>query len=251
MPPPVEWGTDSRFSPGRCVTRAPRESPGRTEGEDDAAMARKPQRRTKERILETALDLFNRLGEPAVTPSAIAEAMGISPGNLHYHFASKDRIVEALFTAFRAEIEGTLAAPSSRPPDVEDIWLFLHLVFEAIWKYRFIYRNIADLVSRYRLVERQFRHVVAHKQETAQAILTGLVARGSMTASPADVEALALDMTVIATCWLSFEFVRAPRAGNDGEVAARGAYQVMALAAPYLAPRERQLLDHLAERYRT
>ena len=66
-----------------------------------------------------------------------------------------------------------------------------------------------------------------------------------------DVEALALDMTVIATCWLSFEFVRAPRAGNDGEVAARGAYQVMALAAPYLAPRERQLLDHLAERYRT
>lgn len=214
-------------------------------------MARKPQRRTKERILATALDLFNRSGEPTVTPSAIAEAMGISPGNLHYHFTSKEKIVEALFSAYRSEIEHTLSAPEGRPPDVEDIWLFLHLVFEAIWKYRFIYRNIADLVSRYRSVERQFRLVVAHKQATAQAILNGLVARGAMAASPADVEALALDMTVIATCWLSFEFVRAPRAWSDGEVAARGAYQVMALAAPYLAPPERRLLDHLAERYRT
>lgn len=214
-------------------------------------MARKPQRRTKERILETALDLFNRSGEPAVTPTAIAEEMGISPGNLHYHFASKEKIVEALFATFRAEIEHTLSAPQSRPADVEDIWLFLHLVFEAIWKYRFIYRNIADLVSRYRAVERQFRRVVDHKQATAAAILADMVRQGVMTASPADVETLALDMTVIATCWLSFEFVRAPRAWADGEVAARGAYQVMALAAPYLAPRERQLLDHLAERYRS
>lgn len=214
-------------------------------------MARKPQRRTKERILATALDLFNRSGEPAVTPSAIAEAMGISPGNLHYHFPSKEKIVEALFSAYRAEIEHTLAAPETRPADVEDVWLFLHLVFEAIWKYRFIYRNIADLVSRYRTVERQFRRVVDHKQATAVAILSDLVRQGGMTASPADVEALALDMTVIATCWLSFEFVRAPRAWEDGEVAARGAYQVMALAAPYLAPRERELLDHLADRYRS
>lgn len=214
-------------------------------------MARKPQRRTKERILETALALFNRLGEPSVTPSAIAEEMGISPGNLHYHFPSKEKIVEALFTAFRAEIEHTLAAPETRPSDVEDVWLFLHLVFEAIWKYRFIYRDITDLASRYRLVERQFRLVLAHKQTTAATILRGLVASGRMTASPADIEALAANMSLIATWWLSYEYVRSSKGWSDGEALARGAYQVMALAAPYLAPQERALLDHLAERYRT
>ena len=214
-------------------------------------MARKPQRRTKERILETALALFNRHGEPSVTPSAIAEEMGISPGNLHYHFPSKEKIVEALFTAFRAEIEHTLAAPETRPSDVEDVWLFLHLVFEAIWKYRFVYRDITDLSGRYRTVARQFRLVLAHKQSTAARILSGLVATGRMTASPADVEALAANMTLIATYWLSFEFVRDPKGWSDGAALARGAYQVMALAAPYLAPHERALLDHLAERYRS
>jgi AcrR family transcriptional regulator len=213
-------------------------------------MARKPQRRTKERILETALALFNRHGEGSVTPSAIAEEMGISPGNLHYHFPSKEKIVEALFADFRAEIERTLAAPGNRPPDVEDVWLFLHLVFEAIWKYRFLYRDITDLVGRHRVLERQFRLILAHKQSTAEAILRGLVAEGRMTASAGDIGALAADMTLIATYWLSFEYVRNPRNWDDGAALVRGAYHVMALAAPYLAPRERALLDHLADRYR-
>lgn len=214
-------------------------------------MARKPQRRTKERILETALDLFNRVGEPSVTTSAIAEEMGISPGNLHYHFRSKEKIVEALFATFRAEIEHTLAAPQARPSDVEDIWLFLHLVFEAIWKYRFVYRDINELTSRYRLLGRQFKFILAHKQATARAILEGLVATGVMTASKADVEALAGNMTLIATYWLSFELVRDPDGRHEGAALGRGAYHVMALAGPYLAPRDRALLDNLAERYKS
>src|SRR5579883_2121716 len=105
-------------------------------------MEKKPQRRTRERILETALSLFNESGESEVTTAAIAAAMNISPGNLYYHFRSKDQIVAALFSRFRAEIERTLLAPESRPAHAEDVWLFLHLVFEAIYRYRFLYRDI-------------------------------------------------------------------------------------------------------------
>jgi AcrR family transcriptional regulator len=213
-------------------------------------MERKPKRRTRERILSTALELFNQFGEPRVTTSAIAEDMRISPGNLYYHFRSKEKIVEALFSAFRAEIEGTLAAPQSRPSDVEDIWLYLHLVFEAIWKYRFIYRDLTDIVTRHRPVEVQFKRILAHKQRTAEAIMAGLVSGGRMQATPAEIEALALDMTLIATYWLSFDYVRNPRGPQDGSAMARGAYHVMALTAPYLAAGERALLDHLAERYK-
>lgn len=213
-------------------------------------MERKPPRRTKERILQTALDLFNRDGEPRVTTSAIAEAMRISPGNLYYHFAAKEKIVEALFSAFRHEIEETLAAPQSRASDVEDVWLFLHLIFEAIWKYRFIYRDLNDLVSRHRQVEVQFKRIRAHKQRTAEDIMLDLVRSGRMRASRSDIEALALNMTLIATYWLSYDFVRNPRAVPDGSALARGAYQVMALAAPYLDPEGRALLDLLAERYK-
>ena len=212
-------------------------------------MREKPKRRTRERILETALSLFNTLGEPTVTTAAIALEMGISPGNLYYHYHSKEKIVDDLFAAFRKDIEATLAAPEKRLPNAEDCWLFLHLVFEAIWKYRFVYRDINELVSRYRGVETQFKRILSHKIRVAEEILSGLVKAGQMNASKREVATLAQNMALVATYWLSFEFARHPRASQDAHGLARGAFQVMSLAAPYLAPRERELFDHLAEKY--
>ncbi|MCW2273139.1 TetR family transcriptional regulator [Rhodoblastus acidophilus] len=219
-------------------------------------MERKPKRRTPERILDTALKLFNTYGEPGVTTTAIADEMNISPGNLYYHYRCKDKIVEALFAAYRAEIEHTLAAPEQRPVHAEDAWLFLHLIFEAIHKYRFIYRDINEITSRYRVLGAQFKRILAHKRRTAAAILTGLVKAGELRASPQDVEALAVNMTVIATYWLSYELARNPHNDEDAQeekeesrALARGAFHVISLAAPYLAPRERELFDDLSKRY--
>ena len=71
---------------------------------------------TKERILATSLELFNRLGERNVTTNHIAEALGISPGNLYYHFRNKGDIVFALFERYQATVEAFLQVPPDRPP---------------------------------------------------------------------------------------------------------------------------------------
>ncbi len=212
-------------------------------------MATKPPRRTRERILETALAMFNTYGEPSVATTSIAVEMGISPGNLYYHYHSKEAIVADLFAQFRREIETTLAAPEERLPNAEDCWLFLHLIFEAIRKYRFIYRDINDLVARYRVIEVQFRKILAHKIRVVEQILAGLVKGGQMRASPAEIATLAQNIVLVASYWLSFEFARNPRADQDDQTLARGAFHVIALAAPYLEPRERELFDQLARRY--
>ena len=212
-------------------------------------MERKPKRRTRERILETSLVLFNEFGEPNVTTQLISDDMGISPGNLYYHFHNKDEIIESLFADFERDMEETLAAPVRRPPDVEDIWLFLHLIFEGIWKFRFLYRDINELLSRNRILETHFKRIVAHKVHTAALICKGLVATGDMKATPAEIQALAVNMTVVATYWLSFEFVSDPRKKIGEENLLRGAFQVMALAAPYLVGRSRRLFEELSKDY--
>ena len=193
--------------------------------------------------------MFNQFGEPTVAVTTIAFEMGISPGNLHYHYHSKEQIVADLFAEFRREIETTLAAPEKRLPNAEDCWLFLHLVFEAIRKYRFVYRDINDLVSRYHVIEVQFRRILAHKIRVAEQILAGLVKAQQMRATPEDIATLAQNIVLVATYWMSFEFARDPRAAQDDKTLARGAFHVISLAAPYLEPRERELFDHLAKRY--
>ncbi len=209
-------------------------------------MEKKPKRRTRERILETALKLFNDFGEPNVTTTVIADEMEISPGNLYYHFHSKDEIVNALFADYEKDIENLLTAPGNRPQGAEDIWLFLHLLFETIWKFRFFYRDINDLLTRNRLVETHFQRILGHKEQTAITVCQGLAASGVLTATPAEIPPLAINMTVVATFWLSFEHARRPRGEPD---IGRGVFQVMSLAAPYLQGESRHLLDKLSNAY--
>jgi AcrR family transcriptional regulator len=212
-------------------------------------MDRKPKRRTRERIVETSLRLFNEFGEPNVTTTVIADEMNISPGNLYYHFRNKDEITNTIFADFEREVDALFATPLKRTPNVEDIWFFLHLLFEAIWKYRFLYRDLNDLLSRNRTVEVHFKQILGRKVKAARALCQGLVDAGEMQALPGELDSLAVNMVVVATYWLSFEYVRNPRNPQEGELLARGAYQVMALAAPFLGGDSRRLFEKLAAEY--
>jgi AcrR family transcriptional regulator len=212
-------------------------------------MEHKPKRQTRERILKAALQLFNRFGEPTITTSAIAADVGISHGNLYYHYPSKERIVEDLFDGFCTEIERTLAAPETRLANAEDVWLFLHLMFEAIFKYRFLYRDLNELLSRHRSIETHFRQILDRQMQTAEALMQGLVEAGAMRATQAEIRVLAENMTLIATYWLSFAFVLDPRGEPDGETLTRGIVHILSLAGPYLESDERALFERLSQKY--
>jgi AcrR family transcriptional regulator len=190
--------------------------------------------------------LFNRYGEPNVSTTLISAELGISPGNLYYHYASKDALVNQLFDHYEVAMLGLLdAAPDVR--DIEDTWFFLHSLFEQVWSHRFLYRDLNNLLSGNRHLETHFHAVLERKTHAFRLMLESLSAAGLMRIGPDSVETLSASMSVMVTYWLSYEYVRNPRQALEpasaGLALTRGAQHVLALLTPYMASQDLQ--DHL------
>ena len=215
-------------------------------------MVKKAPRRTAERILEVTLGLFNRFGEPNVSTTLISSELGISPGNLYYHYPAKDELINALYDRFERSLNELLGAGDG-VRDVEDAWFFLHSLFELICKYRFLYRDLNDLLSKNRRLETHFQAVLKHKTRAVKALLDSLGRTGALRIDARELEATATSMVVVLTYWLSYEYVRDPRhALEDGHAQGallRGARHVLHLLAPYLEADQRRHLVELAGAY--
>ncbi len=217
------------------------------------AVAPPPSRsaRTRERILKVSLDLFNAQGEANVTTGHIADELNISPGNLYYHFRNKDEIIQHLFSDFEKQIDIGPGPIDDAPSAMEDMWLYLHMMFERIWQYRFLYRNLDDLMARDAKLRSHFNIIIGHKREAIRAMCTSLVEARAMRATPPVIEALAENILVVATYWLNYENLK-HRAGiqDDPEQhLTRGVFQVMCLLSPYLIGEAKAHLDHLMDHY--
>ena len=205
--------------------------------------------KTRDRILAKSLEMFNVQGEPNVTTNHIADELEISPGNLYYHFRNKDDIIEQLFARFETRIGDALLVPEGRVPNLEDMWLQMHLIFECIWDYRFVYRDLVDLLTRSRKLKMHFSRILKRAHESISKICTEMVKSGVMLASQREIEAIAQNTVVLTTFWLNFQQVKPVTGGKTDVDLGRGIYQVMVLMAPYLKAAERAHLNRLAEQY--
>ena len=217
-------------------------------------MAKKAPRRTAERILEVTLDLFNRFGEPNVSTTLISAELGISPGNLYYHYPAKDELINALFDRYERAL-GELLQASDGVHDVEDAWFFMHTLFELIWQYRFLYRDLNDLLSKNRRLETHIQKALQDKTRAFQSMLDSMRRAGALQIDAEETQTVATSLVVVLTYWLSFEYVRDPRNALEPASAQaallRGAQHALSLLAPYLKTDQRSHLLQLVGAYTT
>ena len=202
--------------------------------------------RTRGRILDVSLALFNARGEPNVSTNQIALEAGISPGNLHYHYRHKERVVTELFDRFEQSLRQMLGGPAPAAT-VEDVWLFLHLLFEHVRDYRFLFRDLDDLLERDRRLRGRFTQLFDDVVAVFAGLCRALAATRAMSASEPQIAAVSENMALIAIHWLGYERLRGR--AEDGDAIGRGVYHAMAHVAPYLRGESRALLERLGRAY--
>ena len=165
-------------------------------------MTSKGATKTREGILATALRLFNESGTAAVSTNHIAEAFGISPGNLYYHFHNKEEIIRGLFEQQFAWSDHLYAFPEDRPPNLTDLRGVVSASFEMNWHFRFIFRELIALLRRDTALEKRWIEVRKRGFDGFHELMQTFVDAGVLRA-PAD----KAQVTRLAElCWLIAEF---------------------------------------------
>lgn len=155
--------------------------------------------KTAERILATALTLFNERGENTVTSVDIAMELDISPGNLYYHFKGKEVIVDALVDLHKTQMMTVLARSHVAALEGDDVFYYLYLLVDKLHLFRFLYRSPADLSEKYPHCHRIRKQIVKALENQLAALLSHLHQMQALSGSVAErtllVEVMALIMT--------------------------------------------------------
>ncbi len=129
----------------------------------------------------------------------------------------------------------------------------LHVLFERMRDYRFLYRDLDEITSRNRKLAQRFADLLRRFDRTVIELCRSLVRIGQMHASEREIGALAANATLVATYWMSWQRIVGVQRGTDGEAfdvsLDHAAYHVLALVAPFLVGDGRALIERLGEDY--
>jgi AcrR family transcriptional regulator len=102
---------------------------------------------TRTRIINTALELFNDRGSHRVTTNHIAEEMGISPGNLYYHFRNKEEIIQEIFQRIITDFGHQWNPEQFQQLNGETLVEKYKENCRLFYRYRFFYLEISSLLA--------------------------------------------------------------------------------------------------------
>ncbi len=160
---------------------------------------------TKERILQNALQLFNERGINPVTTRHIAAALSISHGNLCYHFASREIIIEQLYHRLVAELDAEIGQATQSAAGLPELLGLTQKTFEIQYKYRFILLHIVEIMRKITSVGAHFRQLLIHRKVQFSAIIGRLVREGIFETEsyPGQYDRLVTQFYLIGDFWLS------------------------------------------------
>lgn len=190
--------------------------------------------KTRDRILKTSLALFNCEGEAQVSTVDVAAVLGISPGNLYYHFRGKEAIIEALFDEFETELRQVLSAPIEKPLSLEDNWIFIYIVFEEINDFRFFYEGMSSILERCPSLRARVARLLALKKSTTLAILTSLERQHLVSFLADEKDRLADRIAAHLTFWLQYRAITEKEQSDRARIH-DGVYSTVLQIAPYVA----------------
>ncbi|MCM3761571.1 TetR/AcrR family transcriptional regulator [Alkalihalobacillus oceani] len=161
---------------------------------------------TKERIIDAAIELFNVNSTGEVSTNHIAKEIGISPGNLYYHFQNKEEIIRAIFERMVADFHLLWSITKQQNElSFQELRSLLKSSFELEWKYRFFYRELIVLMKNDPDLKSRHSQIQQERMQQQRAFLQQLIDLGVLHDTvKGQLDALLKISWMISNYWLMF-----------------------------------------------
>lgn len=191
--------------------------------------------KTKEKIIETAITLFNQEGTSSISTNHIAKELGISTGNLYYHFQNKEEIIRAILEKMIKEWDLVWQVPSSNwQPTLEDLKAIIKYTFQLEWKYRFFYRELIVLMKIDPLLKARHQQIQEQRMLEQKNFFQYFIEAGvlCMPQDHSQIDALLKISWLISNYWLAFLETSGEEIST--EKVEQGIQLIMTVIKPYI-----------------
>lgn len=203
--------------------------------------------KTRDKIVYAALDLFNSDGERNVTTNHIAAHIEISPGNLYYHFRNKQEIVREIFALYSQELIERFTPIQGQQESLALLKHYLDSIFTLMWKYRFFYANLPEILQRDPKLHEEYIEVQERLQGNLINILRAFVELELLTLNEKELKSLVTTLHMMAVGWLSYQSAMSPRTKITEEVIQQGMLQMIHVVKPLATSRGKEQLTLLED----
>jgi len=198
--------------------------------------------KTRDKIVLTALSLFNEKGERNVTTNHIAATLGISPGNLYYHFNNKEAIIREIFEGYSKELLEDITPVDFNEDTLVLLQRYLDSLFTLMWKYRFFYANLPQILQRDLVLHEKYLVVQKQSQLNLTIIFRSFIELKLLDISESDIKPLLTSLHLIIFSWLSYQLSMSLNSEITEKVIYRGVLQMIAVIKPYTTKLGKQQL---------
>jgi len=186
---------------------------------------------TKEKIVDVAIELFNKKGSAKTSTRHIADVMGISVGNIYYYFKNKEEIIRRILERMIVDYDSAMDVKALENGLVDYEQLFT-MVFSYHWKYRFFKKEFITLFNKDKVLGGMFRAIQARKIREIEMMISHQIEIGmTIKMDVKTLNALVHNSWILANYWITFLEI----AGDMNEQKLQeGIEAMMFLIKPYL-----------------
>lgn len=160
--------------------------------------------KTKDKILDISRELFNQQGLSEVSLRLISDDMGISYGNLCYHFPKKDDLILTLYHEMQQNLSEEVSKLQSEILGFDFMVHSLRTMLETYDRYRFLWLDLPKLIRKFPAVREHAKRQYRIRLQVCREIYGFLIQGGYLRPEhfPGHYDMLAENMLMILNHWV-------------------------------------------------